>query len=105
MENRLSQQKLDQEEVAMRIFLLATHLLRHERGGAPSDSLRAPKLSTLQTLVEHGSIDLEELAMAERVQAPSLHETLEMLGRRGFITKNPNRTGDRRRVTIRITPA
>jgi DNA-binding MarR family transcriptional regulator len=95
----------DPEEIAMQIFLVATHLLRYERSGAPGESLRAPKLSTLQALVRRGTIDLEDLAAAERVQAPSLNETLNVLGDRGLITKERNTSGDRRRVTIRITRA
>jgi DNA-binding MarR family transcriptional regulator len=74
--------------------------LRNERD--PADDLSVHHLAVLGTLRRNGPISIGDLAVAEKVQPPSMTRTVNALVERGLI-KRTARADDKRIVVVDLT--
>ena len=86
-------------ELRLAVMRLARRL-RRERSS--TDDLSLTQLATLSTLELHGEMTLKELAAHERVQPPSMTQTLAHLEEKGLVTRTADPT-DGRQVLIALT--
>jgi DNA-binding MarR family transcriptional regulator len=89
-------------EVADRLHLAATHLLRRVRVHDGELGLTAPRLSALSAVVLAGPITIGELAAAEHVRSPTMTRIVDGLVRDGLVLREPH-PDDGRSVHVRAT--
>lgn len=85
-------------DLRLATFRLARRL-RHERA---LDSMSDAQFAVLVILRQHGTQTLGALAERERVTAPSMNRTVNVLEETGYLVRTPDEH-DRRRVLIEIT--
>ncbi len=90
-------------EVASRLRLAVMRLSRRLRQHAPG-GITPSQLSALSTIVAEGRITLSQLAVAERVQPPSITRVVDVLVTDGFATRTQSEE-DRRVAWVEPTPA
>ena len=90
-------------EVASRLRLAVMRLSRRLRQHAPH-GITPSQLSALTTLVKAGRITLSQLAVAERVQPPSITRVVDILVSDGYATRTQS-DEDRRVAWVEPTPA
>jgi DNA-binding MarR family transcriptional regulator len=89
-------------EVASRLRLAVMRLSRRLRQHAPG-GITPSQLSALSTVVAEGRITLSQLAVAERVQPPSITRVVDVLVTEGFATRTQSEE-DRRVAWVEPTP-
>ncbi|MDQ1479241.1 MAG: hypothetical protein QOI44_102 [Actinomycetota bacterium] len=89
-------------EVASRLRLAVMRLSRRLRQHAPG-GITPSQLSALTTVVAEGRITLSQLAVAERVQPPSITRVVDVLVTDGFATRTQSEE-DRRVAWVEPTP-
>ena len=89
-------------EVASRLRLAVMRLSRRLRQHAPG-GITPSQLSALSTVVAEGRITLSQLAVAERVQPPSITRVVDVLVTDGFATRTQSEE-DRRVAWVEPTP-
>jgi DNA-binding MarR family transcriptional regulator len=89
-------------EVASRLRLAVVRLSRRLRQHAPG-GITPSQLSALTTVVAEGRITLSQLAVAERVQPPSITRVVDVLVTDGFATRTQSEE-DRRVAWVEPTP-
>src|SRR5260221_11992168 len=89
-------------EVASRLRLAVMRLSRRLRKHAPG-GITPSQLSALSTVVAEGRITLSQLAVAERVQPPSITRVVDVLVTERFATRTPSEE-DRRVAWVEPTP-
>jgi len=90
-------------EVASRLPLAVMRLSRRLRQHAPG-GITPSQLSALTTVVAEGRITLSQLAVAERVQPPSITRVVDVLVTDGFATRTQSEE-DRRVAWVEPTPS
>lgn len=90
-------------EVASRLRLAVMRLSRRLRQHAPH-GITPSQLSALSTLVAGGRTTLSQLAVAERVQPPSITRVVDVLVTDGFATRTQSEE-DRRVAWVEPTAA
>jgi DNA-binding MarR family transcriptional regulator len=90
-------------ELASRLRLAVMRLSRRLRQHAPVGVTQS-QLSALATIVVEGRITLSGLAVAERVQPPSITRVVDVLVNQGYATRTPS-DEDRRVAWVEPTPA
>jgi DNA-binding MarR family transcriptional regulator len=88
-------------EVASRLRLAVMRLSRRLRQHAPG-GITPSQLSALSTVVAEGRITLSQLAVAERVQPPSITRVVDVLVTDGFATRTQSEE-DRRVAWVEPT--
>jgi DNA-binding MarR family transcriptional regulator len=88
-------------EVASRLRLAVMRLSRRLRQHAPG-GVTPSQLSALSTLVAEGRITLSQLAVAERVQPPSITRVVDVLVTDGYATRTQS-VEDRRVAWVEPT--
>src|SRR5436305_13642278 len=89
-------------EVASRLRLAVMRLSRRLRQHAPG-GITPSQLSALSTIVAEGRITLSQLAVAERVQPPSITRVVDVLVTDGYATRTQSNE-DRRVAWVEPTP-
>ena len=89
-------------EVASRLRLAIMRLSRRLRQHAPG-GITPSQLSALATVVAEGRITLSQLAVAERVQPPSITRVVDVLVTDGYATRTQSEE-DRRVAWVEPTP-
>jgi DNA-binding MarR family transcriptional regulator len=89
-------------EVASRLRLAVMRLSRRLRQHAPG-GVTPSQLSALSTIVAEGRVTLSQLAVAERVQPPSITRVVDILVTEGFATRTQSEE-DRRVAWVEPTP-
>jgi DNA-binding MarR family transcriptional regulator len=89
-------------EVASRLRLAVMRLSRRLRQHAPG-GVTPSQLSALSTVVAEERITLSQLALAERVQPPSITRVVDVLVTDGFATRTQSEE-DRRVAWVEPTP-
>ena len=89
-------------EVASRLRLAVMRLSRRLRQHAPG-GITPSQLSALSTVEAVGRITLSQLAVAERVQPPSITRVVDVLVTDGFATRTQSEE-DRRVAWVEPTP-
>jgi DNA-binding MarR family transcriptional regulator len=90
-------------EVASRLRMAVMRLSRRLRQHAPG-GITPSQLSALSTLVAGGRTTLSQLAVAERVQPPSITRVVDILVTDGYATRTPS-VEDRRVAWVEPTAA
>ena len=88
-------------EVASRLRLAVMRLSRRLRQHAPG-GITPSQLSALSTIVAEGRITLSQLAVAERVQPPSITRVVDVLVTAGYATRTQSEE-DRRVAWVETT--
>jgi DNA-binding MarR family transcriptional regulator len=89
-------------EVASRLRMAVMRLSRRLRQHAPG-GITPSQLSALTTVVAEGRITLSQLAVAERVQPPSITRVVDVLVTDGYATRTQSEE-DRRVAWVEPTP-
>lgn len=89
-------------EVASRLRMAVMRLSRRLRQHAPG-GITPSQLSALTTVVAEGRITLSQLAVAERVQPPSITRVVDVLVTDGYATRTQSEE-DRRVAWVESTP-
>src|SRR4029077_7148548 len=90
-------------EAASRLRLAVMRLSRRLRQHAPG-GITPSQLCALPTIVAEGRITLSQLAVAERVQPPSITRVVDVLVTDGFATRTQSEE-DRRVAWVEPTPS
>ena len=90
-------------EVASRLRMAVMRLSRRLRQHAPG-GITPSQLSALSTIVAEARITLSQLAVAERVQPPSITRVVDVLVTDGFVTRTQSEQ-DRRVAWVEPTDA
>jgi DNA-binding MarR family transcriptional regulator len=88
-------------EVASRLRLAVMRLSRRLRQHAPG-GITPSQLSALSTIVAEGRVTLSQLAVAERVQPPSITRVVDVLVTAGYATRTQSEE-DRRVAWVETT--
>jgi DNA-binding MarR family transcriptional regulator len=89
-------------EVASRLRLAVMRVSRRLRQHAPG-GITPSQISALSTVVKEGRITLSQLAVAERVQPPSITRVVDVLVTDGLATRTQSEE-DRRVAWVEPTP-
>jgi len=90
-------------EVANRLRPVLLHLNRHLRREAQAQGISAGQISMLSAICDNPGIGVAELAAREGMASPSVTTHIDRLERAGYVTRDRELEGDRRRVGLRIT--
>jgi DNA-binding MarR family transcriptional regulator len=90
------------EQVASRLDLAATRLMRENRRTDQQFDITGARLGALAAVAAAGSFSLSQLAEAERVRAPTMSRIVDGLVRDGLLSREVN-ASDRRGISLRAT--
>lgn len=90
--------------VANELRPVLLHLSRHLRREAQTQGISAGQISLLASIESHHGIGVKELADREGMAAPSVCTAVDRLQAGGYVTRERDSTGDRRRVGLATTP-
>jgi DNA-binding MarR family transcriptional regulator len=96
-------QRVRSSELASQLRFAVMRLSRRLRQHAPEDITPA-QLSALSVIVREERLTLSQLAVAERVQPPTITRVVDSLERQGLATRVPS-DQDRRVAFVEATPA
>jgi DNA-binding MarR family transcriptional regulator len=100
----MSAQLTADTDVASRLRLALARLNRRLRNADTSMELTESQLFTLGSIDVYGPLRLSDLAMQERVSAPTATRLVASLEERGLVHKESN-PDDRRSTLLAVTPA
>lgn len=89
--------------VANKLRPVLLHLNRHLRREAQTQGISAGQISLLASIEGHRGIGVKELADREGMAAPSVCTAVDRLQEAGYVTRERESTGDRRRVGLATT--
>lgn len=90
--------------VANKLRPVLLHLNRNLRREAQTQGISAGQISLLASIESHRGIGVKELADSEGMAAPSVCTAVDRLQAAGYVTRERERNGDRRRVGLEATP-
>lgn len=90
--------------VANKLRPVLLHLNRHLRREAQTQGISAGQISLLASIESHRGIGVKELADREGMAAPSVCTAVDRLQAAGYVTRERESSGDRRRVGLATTP-
>lgn len=96
-------QRVRSSELASQLRFAVMRLSRRLRQHAPED-ITPSQLSALSVIVREERLTLSQLAVAERVQPPTITRVVDSLERKGLATRVPS-DQDRRVAFVEATPA
>ena len=96
-------QRVRSSELASQLRFAVMRLSRRLRQHAPQD-ITPSQLSALSVIVREERLTLSQLAVAERVQPPTITRVIDSLERKGLATRTPS-DQDRRVAFVEPTPA
>ena len=96
-------QRVKSSELASQLRFAVMRLSRRLRQHAPQD-ITPSQLSALSVIVREERLTLSQLAVAERVQPPTITRVIDSLERKGLATRTPS-DQDRRVAFVEPTPA
>jgi DNA-binding MarR family transcriptional regulator len=96
-------QRVRSSELASQLRFAVMRLSRRLRQHAPED-ITPSQLSALSVIVREERLTLSQLAVAERVQPPTITRVVDSLERKGLATRMPS-DQDRRVAFVEPTPA
>jgi DNA-binding MarR family transcriptional regulator len=96
-------QRVRSSELASQLRFAVMRLSRRLRQHAPED-ITPSQLSALSVIVRAERMTLSQLAVAERVQPPTVTRVVDSLERKGLATRVPS-DEDRRVAFVKATPA
>jgi DNA-binding MarR family transcriptional regulator len=96
-------QRVRSSELASQLRFAVMRLSRRLRQHAPED-ITPSQLSALSVIVREERLTLSQLAVAERVQPPTITRVIDSLERKGLATRTPS-DQDRRVAFVEPTPA
>jgi DNA-binding MarR family transcriptional regulator len=96
-------QRVRSSELASQLRFAVMRLSRRLRQHAPED-ITPSQLSALSVIVREERLTLSQLAVAERVQPPTITRVVDSLERQGLATRVPS-DQDRRVAFVEATPA
>ena len=91
-------------EVADKLRPVLLHLNRNLRREAQTQGISAGQISLLASIESHRGIGVKELADREGMAAPSVCTAVDRLQAAGYVTRERESNGDRRRVGLASTP-
>jgi DNA-binding MarR family transcriptional regulator len=95
-------QRVRSSELASQLRFAVMRLSRRLRQHAPED-ITPSQLSALSVIVRGERLTLSQLAVAERVQPPTITRVVDSLERKGLATRLPSEQ-DRRVAFVEATP-
>jgi DNA-binding MarR family transcriptional regulator len=96
-------QRVRSSELASQLRFAVMRLSRRLRQHAPED-ITPSQLSALSVIVREDRLTLSQLAVAERVQPPTITRVIDSLEQKGLATRVPS-DQDRRVAFVEPTPA
>ena len=96
-------QRVRSSELASQLRFAVMRLSRRLRQHAPED-ITPSQLSALSVIVREERLTLSQLAVAERVQPPTITRVIDSLEQKGLATRVPS-DQDRRVAFVEPTPA
>lgn len=90
--------------VANKLRPVLLYISRHLRREAQTQGISAGQISLLASIESHRGIGVKELADREGMAAPSVCTAVDRLQAAGYVTRERESTGDRRRVGLATTP-
>jgi DNA-binding MarR family transcriptional regulator len=96
-------QRVRSSELASQLRFAVMRLSRRLRQHAPED-ITPSQLSALSVIVREERLTLSQLAVAERVQPPTITRVIDSLEQKGLATRTPS-DQDRRVAFVEPTPA
>jgi len=96
-------QRVRSSELASQLRFAVMRLSRRLRQHAPED-ITPSQLSALSVIAREARMTLSQLAVAERVQPPTVTRVVDSLERKGLATRVPSDV-DRRVAFVEATPA
>jgi DNA-binding MarR family transcriptional regulator len=96
-------QRVRSSELASQLRFAVMRLSRRLRQHAPED-ITPSQLSALSVIVREQRLTLSQLAVAERVQPPTITRVIDSLEQKGLATRVPS-DQDRRVAFVEPTPA
>ena len=90
------------EQVADRLDLAASRLIRENRRRDKGSDLSAARLGALSAVAASGPLSLAKLAATQQVRAPTMSRIVEGLVRDGLVLREVD-ASDRRGIRIRVT--
>ena len=100
-----AEDELDALAVANRLRPALLHIHRYLREEAHDLGVTSTQASLLGAIQRAGSVGLGELAAQEHMSAPTLVAHVDKLQALGLLERLRSDPNDRRRVTLRLTPA
>src|SRR5258708_35525950 len=82
-------QRIPSSELASQLRFAVMRLSRRLRQHAPED-ITPSQLSALSVIVREERLTLSQLAVAERVQPPTITRVIDSLERKGLATRTPS---------------
>lgn len=92
----------ERQDIAVRLQLLATRLLRLARSAHGKQGIGSAQYSALAVLYEHGPVSVVELARAERVAHPTMSRIVAGLEKLGAVERRIE-VQDRRQRQLVLT--
>ena len=89
--------------IANRLRPVLLHLNRHLRREARAQGISAGQISLLASIESNRGIGVKELADREGMAAPSVCTAVDRLQAAGYVTRERESNGDRRRVGLEAT--
>jgi len=90
--------------VANRLRPVLLHLARHLRREVHETGVGAGQVSLLAAIGHRRRVGVNELAASEGISAPSMSNAIDRLEASGLVRRLRDADGDRRRVSLEVTP-